>query len=80
MLALLWRLTRGYRLCPWRSPYLRWRMETYAGLDAGEVTFAGFWKFAWQERRELWRYLRWAEGMRIRAEKRRSPASPRGEG
>ena len=27
-------LTRGYRLRPWRSPYLRWRIETYWGLHA----------------------------------------------
>ncbi|MBZ5576567.1 MAG: hypothetical protein LAP40_08430 [Acidobacteriia bacterium] len=80
MLGLLWRLTRGYRLRPWCSPYLRWRMETYGGLHAAEITFAGFWKFAWKQRRDLLRYLRWAEGMRIRAGKQRSPASPRGEG
>ena len=31
MLRVAWRLARGYRLCPWRSPYLRWRIETYCG-------------------------------------------------
>ena len=40
MLPTLWRLTRGYRLCPWRSPYLRWRIETYCGLHADRITFA----------------------------------------
>ena len=40
MIRILWRLTRGYRLRPWRSPYLRWRIETYWGLHAGEITFA----------------------------------------
>ena len=34
MAVMLWRLARGYRLRPWRSPYLRWRMETYWGLHA----------------------------------------------
>jgi hypothetical protein len=64
MFRMLWRLARGYRLCPWRSPYLRWRMETYWGLHADEITFAQFWAFAWKQRRELMRYLRWAERMR----------------
>jgi len=61
MVRILWRLTRGYRLRPWRSPYLRWRIETYSGLHADSITFADFWSFAWKERRELRRYLRWAE-------------------
>ena len=77
MLVVLWRLTRGYRLRPWRSPYLRWRIETYWGIDAGHITFARFWKFAWAERRELLRYLRWADEMQLRAERQSRPASPR---
>jgi hypothetical protein len=60
MLVLLWRLTRGYRLCPWRSPYLRWRIETYWGIPAGAIGFRSFWRFAWTRRRDLLRYLRWA--------------------
>jgi len=63
MLRIVWRLTRGYRLAPWRSPYLRWRMETYWGLDADQISFATFWRFAWQRRRDLWRYVRWAGRM-----------------
>jgi hypothetical protein len=63
VIRILWRLSRGYRLCPWRSPYLRWRIETYWGLHAEEITFGQFWSFAWRQRRELLRYLRWAERM-----------------
>ena len=63
MLRILWRLTRGYRLCLWRSPYLRWRVETYSGLHAERITFREFWSFAWKQRRELMRYLRWADSM-----------------
>jgi hypothetical protein len=63
MLAILWRLTAGYRLRPWRSPYLRWRMETYWGMHAADITFSQFWKFAWTQRRELLRYLRWVDRM-----------------
>ena len=66
MLALLWRMSAGYRLRPWRSPYLRWRIETYSGLHAEKITFDDFWRFTWQQRRELFRYLRWAAKMRRR--------------
>jgi hypothetical protein len=38
-------------------------METYWGLHADVITFAQFWSFAWQQRRELIRYLRWADRM-----------------
>jgi hypothetical protein len=60
MFRLLWGLTRGYRLRPWRSPYLRWRIETYSGIPAGSITFRQFWSFVRTERRNLLRYLRWA--------------------
>jgi hypothetical protein len=58
---ILWRLTRGYRFTPWRSPYLRWRMETYWGFHADKIGFTDFWRFAWQRRADLWRYLQWAD-------------------
>jgi hypothetical protein len=74
---LLWQLTRGYRLGPWRSPYLRWRMETYGGLDANDITFTRFWSFVWTERRELVRYLRWTGRMRNRSRRKQNPASIR---
>jgi hypothetical protein len=66
LLGAMWRLTRGYRLRPWRSPYLRWRIETYSGLHADAIDFRTFWKFTWEHRQELRRYLEWtaARGMR----------------
>jgi hypothetical protein len=79
MLRLLWRMTCGYRLRPWRSPYLRWRLETYAGLHAESISFSEFWKFFWSERRELLRYFRWAEGMRRSVSKQENPAGLSGE-
>ena len=63
MLGYLWKTSRGYRLRPWRSPYLRWRIETYWGWHAERITFAEFWRFGWQHRNELLRFLRWAERM-----------------
>lgn len=64
MLGLLWRLGRGSRLRPWRSRYLRWRIETYWGIPAEALDFRSFWRFLWQRRRDLARYLRWAARMR----------------
>ena len=64
MIRTLWSLTRGYRLTPWRSPYLRWRMETYWGVPAESIDLAGFWRFVWQRRRDLMRFLVWAGRMR----------------
>jgi hypothetical protein len=59
-LRLAFRLAKGYRLCPWRSPYLRWRIETWSGLHAEAITARTFLQFVWQHRNELWRYLHWA--------------------
>jgi hypothetical protein len=64
MLRFLWTATRGYRLRPWRSPYLRWRLETYSGIPAESIGFKEFWSFAWSHRAELLRFLRWAGRMR----------------
>jgi len=63
MFRAIWRLSRGYRLYPWRSPYLRWRIETYCGLDADRIPARAFWQFTWGNRRELVRFLRWADKM-----------------
>jgi hypothetical protein len=63
MLAVLWKLTKGYRLMPWRSPYLRWRVETYTGIHAETMTFGQFFSVSWRYRKEFLRYLRWAERM-----------------
>jgi hypothetical protein len=63
MIRLLWRMTRGYRLTPWRSPYLRWRIETYWGTHADRIGFREFIRFTWSRRADLLRFLRWAERM-----------------
>jgi hypothetical protein len=66
MLAFLWRATRGNRLSPWRSPYLRWRIETYWGAPAEQISPSEFRGFVWGHRSELFRFLRWAGHMRGR--------------
>lgn len=64
MLTFLWVATRGYRLHPWDSPYLRWRIETYSGIPADSITPRVFFHFLWAERQPMWQYLRWVSRMR----------------
>ncbi|MBI4479965.1 MAG: hypothetical protein HY651_08070 [Acidobacteria bacterium] len=66
-----WVAARGYRLRPWRSPLLRWRIETYSGIAAEQVTFSVFWKFLWTERRALADFLKWGARMRKLEKQRR---------
>jgi hypothetical protein len=58
-LKFLWNATRGNRLRPWRSAYLRWRLETYSGQRADTVRARDFWNLFWKEKRQLLRFLRW---------------------
>jgi hypothetical protein len=64
MLLFLWRVSRGYRLRPWKSPYLRWRIETYSGIPAESITPRSFFRFLFNERTALLHYLRWITKMR----------------
>lgn len=64
MWRFLWTASRGYRLAPWRSPYLRWRIETYWGIEAGTMGAGEFWRFCLGHWRELWRFLKWAGELR----------------
>jgi hypothetical protein len=63
LLRFLWNSTRGHRLAPWRSPYLRWRMETYSGLKMDKIGFVEFWGFMVRERKQLRRFLKWTAEM-----------------
>jgi hypothetical protein len=63
MLAVVWKLTKGYRFTPWKSPYLKWRLETYTGVHAEKIGFSEFWSVSWRCRKEFLRYLRWAARM-----------------
>ena len=58
-LRFLWNATRGHRLAPWRSEYLRWRVETYSGKRADTLTTKDILRFVWNSRWELLRYLTW---------------------
>jgi hypothetical protein len=63
MMPAVWRRPERTRLTPWRSPYLRWRIETFWGVHADSIGFGDFWRFNWQHRQDLMRFLRWAERM-----------------
>lgn len=67
MLRFLWDASRGYRLRPWRSPYVRWRMETYTGKHADQIGFREFWQISWQYRKAFLRFLHWADENRERS-------------
>ncbi len=70
----LWNATRGHHLAPWRSPYLRWRIETYCGVKMQQVGFLEFWGFMWRERGSVARFLVWtAEMERYARPKPRNP-------
>jgi hypothetical protein len=67
MLRVALRLSWPSLLAPWRSPLLRWRLETYgitdrAGrlLHAEEITPSLALRFSWHHRAALIRFLRWA--------------------
>ena len=76
MLGFLWRAAGKNRLRPWRSPYLRWRIETYWGLHAERISPAEFRAFLWNHRRELLRFLRWADKMEAAARARGAEQRP----
>ena len=69
-IRFLWNATRGNRLRPWRSPYLRWRLETYSGKHAEEVRFQDFWELFWKEQKQFFRFLLWTGEMRGYADSR----------
>lgn len=59
-MRFLWNATRGHRLRPWRSEYLRWRIETYSGRTAESITARDFFHFVWKEKWQLLRFLHWS--------------------
>ncbi len=74
ILRFIWNSARGHRLAPWRSPYLRWRIETYTGIKMQSIGFLEFCGFLWRERKELARFLKWTGDMERYA--RAKPKNP----
>lgn len=63
-----WLATQGNRLRPWRSEYLRWRMETYSGQKASSITMRDCTRLLWAERRQMLRFFGWLGSMRTLAQ------------
>lgn len=58
-LRYYWITAKGYRLRPWASPYLQWRLETFFGKDAADLTPPKFFRLMWRERDRMERFLEW---------------------
>lgn len=59
----IWNATRGHRLRPWRSEYLKWRIETYSGMKAESLQTKDIFVFLWNEKWNLLRFFRWTDQM-----------------
>ncbi|MFZ0335559.1 MAG: hypothetical protein WAN10_02475 [Candidatus Acidiferrales bacterium] len=70
-LRYYWIAAKGYRLQPWKSPYLRWRMETFFGPAATDLDARKFLRLMWTERARMRRFLAWVAERR-REQKRHS--------
>lgn len=66
VVIFLWTAARGYRLCPWRSAYLRWRVETYTGIPAQQISWRDIVRLVPRERAQMWRFLSWVGKMRLK--------------
>jgi hypothetical protein len=63
-LRYYWITAKGYRLRPWASPYLQWRLETFFGNDAADLTPGKFFRLMWRERARMERFLDWVADRR----------------
>jgi hypothetical protein len=69
-LRFIWNATRGHRLTPWRSEYLRWRVETYSGKRAESLKASDIFGFLWHTRSELAQFLVWTHQMERETQRR----------
>jgi hypothetical protein len=60
MLKFYWLASRGYRLQPWKSPYLQWRFETFLGKEATNLDAQKFLQLSWKYRHNLKSFSDWA--------------------
>src|SRR5260370_41181661 len=59
-LQYYWNAARGYRFKPWKSPYIRWRFETFLGKEAANLTATKVFHLAWKYRDHMERFVDWA--------------------
>jgi len=58
-LRYYWIIAKGYRFCPWKSPYIQWRLETFFGKDAANLSARKFFTLMWRERVRMERFVEW---------------------
>src|SRR5277367_4937038 len=58
-MRFVWNATRGHRLAPWRSEYLKWRIETFSGKKAESLRGGDVLAFLWTSRWEMLDFLLW---------------------
>jgi len=59
-----WLASRGYRLRPWKSPYIQWRLETFLGQEAANLDARKFFHLSWEYRDRLKSFSDWAASRR----------------
>jgi len=59
-LRYYWNVARGYRFKPWKSPYLRWRFETFLGPEANNMDARKFLRLSWKYRSNMMNFVDWA--------------------
>jgi hypothetical protein len=65
-LRYYWDTAKGFRLRPWASPYIRWRLETFFGGDMHALGASEFFRLLWRERTRFEHFLAWvAERRRV---------------
>jgi len=69
-IRFLWNATRGHRLAPWRSEFLRWRVETYSGKPAESLKARDVFGFMWEQKWELLSFLFWTGDLEREARRR----------
>jgi hypothetical protein len=77
-LRLYWTAAKGHRLQPWRSPYIRWRMETFFGPEAAPRDARTFFRLTWRERSRLLSFFNWADVRRSEMQRKRPGAEGAG--
>lgn len=65
-LRYYWIIAKGYRLRPWASPYIRWRLETFFGKPATDLSMGKFVRLMWRERVRMEQFLEWVAKSRQR--------------
>lgn len=70
-LRYYWITAKGYRLRPWASPYIRWRVETFYGGDMHALGPGQFFALLWRERARSRQFFAWvAERWRVQDQRR----------